>query len=128
MKYFTLIFVTAISLTACKKSELKKSMQGDWELAAVTNMSGYKPYSPGNGNVLSFKSSSRYSRKENNVEVSKGDYSLENRTSCSKKETFISLSDGYFNGLVVNIVEDSLLIFGNSSCVSDGTTTIYRVK
>ena len=132
MKPILLLLLGAVMLVGCKKQfelrELRRDIEGQWELEQSVNPWSSEFYPPNNGNRLRLSKDGYYERIQNHQVVFAGKYYLDYRKDChSDKETAMLDTNDSVSTVNERIeVADGQLRLATSSCMLDGGIAIYR--
>ena len=130
MKRIILLLILPLIFLSCKKNseekKFMKSIAGKWELEKY--MGGWSPvinYPAGNGNFLILSKDGSYKRMKHDTLIVGGNFSIEKRSDCNADEFTFVTADQQTNGNRIDLTASKLTI-GASSCIADGSSSVYR--
>ena len=123
------LIVLLVAAVSCHDGGLEDDIIGKWEIQESTCFGCpvmFTTYPEGNGNILIFKSNGAYERRENNVAVFKGKYSIKKSEVCDKEDDALHTNESPGTTSDIVSIESGKLQLNTPPCLADGGITVYR--
>jgi hypothetical protein len=128
MKNVLSLILLVFLAVSCDENGLNDRIVGKWEIEESVCFGCPTPFTnhpQGNGNIMAFKSNGAYERRESNIVVFKGKYSLKKDEDCDESnDTVLKTSED--QGVRVITIESGKLKLSTPSCYADGGIATYR--